>query len=86
MILRIRAAGLIAGLTAHAWMHQGRNGAVESGHDLPIGDVLLSRASDLNADLLVMGAYGHARWQELVLGGATRTVLNAATLPVLLSH
>jgi len=60
--------------------------AVESGHDLPIGDVLLSRASDLNADLLVMGAYGHARWQELVLGGATRTVLNAATLPVLLSH
>jgi len=60
--------------------------AVEGGHDLPIGEVLLSRASDLNADLLVMGAYGHARWQELVLGGATRTVLNTTTLPVLLSH
>jgi nucleotide-binding universal stress UspA family protein len=60
--------------------------AVEAGHDLPIGEVLLSRASDLNADLLVMGAYGHARWQELVLGGATRTVLNASTLSVLLSH
>ena len=58
----------------------------EAGHDSPVGDVLLSRASDLNADLLVMGAYGHARWQELVLGGATRTVLNTSTLPVLLSH
>lgn len=59
---------------------------VEGGHDLPIGDALLSRAFDLSADLLVMGAYGHARWQELVLGGATRTILSVSTLPVLLSH
>ena len=51
-----------------------------------IGEVLLSRASDLCADLLVMGAYGHSRVRELVLGGATRTVLNRMTLPVLMSH
>jgi nucleotide-binding universal stress UspA family protein len=51
-----------------------------------IGDVLLSRASDLGADLLVMGAYGHSRVRELVLGGATRTVLMSMTLPVLMSH
>ena len=51
-----------------------------------IGDVLLSRASDLGADLLVTGAYGHSRVRELVLGGATRTVLNSMTLPVLMSH
>jgi len=51
-----------------------------------IGDVLLSRASDLEADLLVMGAYGHSRVRELVLGGATRTVLMSMTLPVFMSH
>jgi nucleotide-binding universal stress UspA family protein len=51
-----------------------------------IGDVLLSRASDLGADLLVMGAYGHSRVRELALGGATRTVLTSMTLPVFMSH
>jgi nucleotide-binding universal stress UspA family protein len=51
-----------------------------------IGDTLLSRASDLEADLLVMGAYGHSRVRELLLGGATRTVLASMTLPVLMSH
>jgi nucleotide-binding universal stress UspA family protein len=60
--------------------------AIEGAHDASIGDVLLSRASDLGADLLVMGAYGHARWRELVLGGATRTLIKSSTLPVLLSH
>jgi nucleotide-binding universal stress UspA family protein len=51
-----------------------------------IGNTLLSRASDLEADLLVMGAYGHSRVRELLLGGATRTVLASTTLPVLMAH
>jgi nucleotide-binding universal stress UspA family protein len=34
----------------------------------------------------VTGAYGHARWQELVMGGATRTILRSMTVPVLMSH
>lgn len=51
-----------------------------------IGDALLGHASDLGADLIVMGAYGHARWQELVMGGATREILKSMTLPVLMSH
>ncbi len=50
------------------------------------GDMLLSRASDLGADLIVMGAYGHSRWREYVFGGATRAVLHHMTLPVLMSH
>ena len=50
------------------------------------GNTLLSRASDLGADLLVMGAYGHSRVHELLLGGATRTVLASMTLPVLMAH
>ena len=54
--------------------------------DLGTGDALLSHASDVGADLLVMGAYGHSRIREYVFGGATRTVLETMTLPVLMSH
>jgi nucleotide-binding universal stress UspA family protein len=54
--------------------------------DIPIGDVLLSRAADLGADLLVIGAYGHSRVRELLLGGVTRSILQSMTLPVLMSH
>jgi len=53
---------------------------------LDIGDVLLSRAADVNADLLVMGAYGHSRLQEFVMGGASRYIFQHMTLPVLMSH
>jgi nucleotide-binding universal stress UspA family protein len=54
--------------------------------DLPVGEVLLSRLADLGADLLVMGAYGHSRMRELLLGGATRSLLQSMTVPVLMSH
>ena len=51
-----------------------------------VGEELLSRATTLDADLLVMGCYGHRRARELVLGGATRAVLRSMTLPVLFCH
>ena len=51
-----------------------------------IADAMLSRAADFGADLIVMGAYGHARWAERVLGGATRGLLASMTVPVLMSH
>jgi nucleotide-binding universal stress UspA family protein len=54
--------------------------------DIPIGDWILSRVADLGCDLLVMGGYGHPRWREQVLGGATRTLLSSMTVPVLMSH
>ncbi len=50
------------------------------------GEGLLSLAADVDADLLVMGCYGHSRARELVLGGASRTVLKSMTLPVLMAH
>lgn len=50
------------------------------------GEALLALADKIGADLLVMGAYGHPRYREIMLGGATRTVLASATLPVLMSH
>jgi len=54
--------------------------------DAAIGDLILSRAADVQADLLVMGAYGHGRFRELVLGGVTKTILTSMTIPVLLAH
>ncbi len=51
-----------------------------------IGDALLHEAEKAGADLLVMGAYGHSRLRELVLGGATRGVLSHGAVPVLLVH
>jgi nucleotide-binding universal stress UspA family protein len=51
-----------------------------------IGETLLSRATDVGADLIVMGAYGHARWTERLLGGATRQLLKSMTVPVLMSR
>ncbi len=51
-----------------------------------VGEVLLTRADDLGADLLVMGGYGHSRLAEFLLGGVTRRLLAQMTMPVLLSH
>ncbi len=51
-----------------------------------IGAALLSTAADLGSDLIVMGAYGHTRFREVVLGGVTRTVLQSMTVPVLMAH
>ncbi|MCW3478910.1 universal stress protein [Neisseriaceae bacterium JH1-16] len=50
------------------------------------GNQLLSIVAGLDADLLVMGAYGHSRIFEIFLGGATRAVLESMTVPVLMSH
>ncbi|WP_395700011.1 universal stress protein [Aquabacterium sp.] len=49
-------------------------------------DALLSRASDVDAEMIVMGAYGHARWTQRMLGGATRGILETMTVPVLMSR
>jgi nucleotide-binding universal stress UspA family protein len=56
------------------------------GDDPGVGAMVLARASEAGADLLVMGGYGHSRAAELVLGGVTRHVLAHATIPVLFSH
>ncbi|HYM73065.1 MAG TPA: universal stress protein [Stellaceae bacterium] len=52
----------------------------------PVADVILSRAADLTADLVVMGAYGHSRLRELVMGGVSRSIFQQMTVPVLMSH
>jgi nucleotide-binding universal stress UspA family protein len=50
------------------------------------GEQLLAAARDAEADLLVMGGYGHMPWREYLLGGATRDVVGTSLIPVLLAH
>jgi nucleotide-binding universal stress UspA family protein len=66
------------GIEARTW-------AFTPGRD-PIGKELMIQCAETGADMLVMGAYGHSRFREMVLGGATRGVIEGATLPVLMAH
>lgn len=76
-----------ADIALHLARH-GVNASVEAtvSAGIGVGNALLSCAGDLDADLLVMGAYGHSRVRELLLGGATRTILDSMTIPVLMAH
>jgi len=51
-----------------------------------VGEILLDCAKRYSADMIVMGAYGHTRFREMVLGGATRHVLKKSDVPILMSH
>jgi nucleotide-binding universal stress UspA family protein len=51
-----------------------------------VANTLLSHLADSGADLLVMGAYGHSRLREFILGGATKGIMAAMTVPVLMAH
>ena len=71
--------------------HLTRNGVKVEVHDasrdgLSIGRALLREADRMEADLMVMGGYGHSRLRETILGGATRSILEEARIPVLMSH
>ncbi|MGA7776764.1 MAG: universal stress protein [Paraburkholderia sp.] len=59
---------------------------IYAGVGASVDGTLLSEISGLGADLLVMGGYGHARWQELVMGGVTCSILESMTVAVLMSH
>lgn len=51
-----------------------------------VGEVILSEAAAVGADLLVMGAYSHNRFREAILGGVTKQVIADASLPILMTH
>jgi nucleotide-binding universal stress UspA family protein len=53
---------------------------------LGVGDVIIGQATDSGADMIVMGGYGHSRLRELVLGGATQSILDHMPIPVFLAH
>ena len=75
-------------LVAYLGLHGVKAEAVafELHHHQSVGHGLLEQAQKVNADLLAMGAYGHSRLREMILGGATRDVLAQASVPVLMAH
>jgi nucleotide-binding universal stress UspA family protein len=77
------AADLVRHLARHGIKAEAAQGTAD---DVSVGDLILSRAADLTADLIVMGGYGHSRAREFVMGGATRTLLRHMTVPVLMAH
>ena len=54
--------------------------------DISASEAIIGQAADMNADLIVMGAYGHARLREIILGGVTRDLLKQSSVPLLLAH
>ena len=53
---------------------------------LAVSDIVLTQVATLGADLLVMGAYGHSRLREMILGGVTREILRKMSVPILMAH
>ena len=51
-----------------------------------VANAILSYVADSSADMIVMGGYGHSRLREFILGGVTRGILEAMTVPTLMSH
>ena len=81
--------GAEPGADAAAWLaRQGVTVTVQRdvAADADVGSVILSRAADHDVGLIVMGLYGHSRLREMVLGGASRTLLGSMTVPILVSH
>ena len=54
--------------------------------DISPTDAIVAQAADMNADLIVMGGYGHARLREFILGGVTHDMLKASPVPLFLAH
>lgn len=80
-----------AGLAAEAVRHLQAHGIAATAEEVPaagqrIGAVLDRWLAHAKPDLLVMGAYGHSRAQEFVLGGATEHMLRDPKVPLFLSH
>lgn len=74
----------IATFLARHGVHANVSGSTSK--EVDIGNQILSRADDFQSDLIVMGGYGHSRAYEFVMGGATRTILESMTVPVLFAH
>lgn len=76
-----------AGIAAHLARHGVAVSVVQASSGAAgIGGTILAQVGEQRADLLVMGGYGHSRLREVILGGATKHVLERMTTPVLFSH
>ena len=76
-----------ANISAHLKRH-GVNveAKIVSAGERHIGETVIAQIDELGADSVVMGAWGHQRWREMVLGGLTRYMMKHMTVPVIMSH
>lgn len=51
-----------------------------------VDEAIIAKAQEVGTDILVMGAYGHSRLREMILGGATSGILHSCPIPALMSH
>ena len=79
----IPSIDIVEHLSRHGVNIEGGNVDTKSSH---IGEAILYLAQNFASDLIVMGAYGHSRFREYLLGGATRHVLEKTNIPILMSH
>ena len=92
ILVEVSASGAASSESAHLAVERlkghGVQAASESIAEGPgeVGDELIAYATDLGADLIVAGAYGHSRLREWYFGGATHGLLQSSPLPVLFSH
>ena len=77
------AADVVTHLSRHGITATARIANAERG---TMGKTMRDLADDFGADMLVMGAFGRARWREMILGGMTRNMLATMTLPILMSR
>jgi nucleotide-binding universal stress UspA family protein len=75
-----------AGLKAYLTRHNINAGVSTHKTDEETGNALLALAENSGADLIVMGCYGHSRFRETMLGGATRSMMKSTRIPLLMSH
>jgi nucleotide-binding universal stress UspA family protein len=79
----VPGADISLNLARHGVMAEAAQTVASDGE---VGDMILSRAADLGADLIVIGAYGRSRMSDLILGGVTRHLLTHTSIPILMSH
>jgi nucleotide-binding universal stress UspA family protein len=75
--------GLVRNLTHHGLDARSETEVVKGSSP---AEVVLSHVANIGGDLVVMGAYGHSRLRETILGGMTRDILRDMTVPVLMAH
>lgn len=63
------------------------NSLIQEAHaDASVGEAVHSKAQDMEADVIVIGAFSTARWRELILGGVTRHLIEKSSIPIYMSH
>ena len=82
-----RHGGMDAGLIRYLQQHEVKLAVQDkTSGSRTVGQTIRDTASEIGADLIVMGAYGHSRVREFIIGGATREIIEHATVPVLMVH